>query len=573
VSPSNKGRLKLPLDMHQRQSEQKGWFLTYPQHERHPKGEHTKPMGRSSPDNESSRPKTTFWAPPVVFALVMGVITLFNWSHLDATPYTSDQIGIGTLLLKYEDPMLFPAEQGLRPLDLYPKAYLGLLNILVLATGEIKEAFFLLGTFLLIAFAVGMYVLLYDSTGNPWMAAVLAVASLWFRASFGGHHWQSCSFDAFLPRLITLAMVPWLLLACSHWLGQWKLTAVFAALGVAANYHPLSALFLATIFGLTLLLVPGARVRHIAILAVSVLIFSTAAAPYFLEANRALRAEAARRASEGPTPTPEQIEQARQATAYAVFPPPWKTIRWVSFYLALPALVGACGLWLRRRRLNDCHRTVVAFLGGVVLVAIGGQAAETVLRHAFGIHKSFTLLRAFHLVYLPLWIFSGWLIEGLWRERRGWQRLAATVLAVALLTPVSGPEYIVRWLKYGGNVPQRPSLEQDPDFVAVCQWALAQTDPADTFVVPPTWSLFPFLARRTMVAAAKEASFIIYDPAQGVEVYERCRNVREAYEDPSSQRLIEVAKRYGARYILVHDRELPGKPVFQSRSYRVYTSK
>jgi len=48
------------------------------------------------------------------------------------------------------------------------------------------------------------------------------------------------------------------------------------------------------------------------------------------------------------------------------------------------------------------------------------------------------------------------------------------------------------------------------------------------------------------------------------------RAVQAAYDDLAPVRLIEAAKRYGAAYIIVRDRALPGDPAFQTGPYRVY---
>jgi len=52
--------------------------------------------------------------PLILPAVVLVVVALFNWYRLESTPYSSDQINIATMLLKYRHPELFPAEQGLR---------------------------------------------------------------------------------------------------------------------------------------------------------------------------------------------------------------------------------------------------------------------------------------------------------------------------------------------------------------------------------------------------------------------------------------------------------------------------
>jgi hypothetical protein len=523
------------------------------------------------PTNEAETSRSVSFAPLVSVALVVLAVAAFNWTHLDRTVYSSDQINIATMLLQYGHPELFPTEQGLRSLDLYPNTYIGLLNILASLTGGAKQALFWLGTFLLFVFAAGMFVLLLEVTDSAWIAAAIAIASLWFRASFEGQHWQVADFTAFLPRTITFALVPWLLLVCMRWLGRWELVGIFAALGVAANYHPLSAIFLATIFGLTLLLVRKTRLQHIAILAVSVMVFAAASAPYSLDVTHAMRAAATmRRLKGGPQPSSEQIAEVRRLTPYATFPPPWATIRWVGFQMALPLLIGASGVWVRRRKLSDRDRLAVAFLGGVLLYSVGGAATEAAVRATIGLHKSFIFMRAFHLVYLPLWIFCGGLIVDLWNRRGRRERLGAALLAAALLIPASAPEYALRWVKYKGKIPQGSSLQSDPDLLAVCRWARENTEIADTFLVPPNWSFFPLFAERSMVASGKEVGFIIYEPSVGVEAWERSRTVQAAYEDPSPARLIEAAKRYGAAHIVVRDRALPGTPAFQTGPYRLY---
>jgi len=530
-------------------------------------------MDQLGSHSESSLGKNTPWLPVALVVLVVVVLTVCNWRQLDSAAYSSDQIAIATVLLKYHDPTVFPAEEGLRPVDVYAKTYLGLLDVLVSLTGGTKKALFWLGTVPLMIFAGGMYVLLFIATSNGWVAAIITIASLWFRMSFEGQLWQIWDFSVFLPRTITLALVPWLLLACGRWLGRWELIGIFAALGITANYHPFSSLYLAVIFGLTLLFVRRSFQRHVLVLAVSVVIFSLASAPYFLEVRRAVQVATASRVSQGPPPTLEQIEQARQEAEYGIFPPPFRMVCWVGFHLALPALAGVGGFLVRRRRLNDFDRTLVAFLCAVIVYSVGGAATEVFLRVVFKVHKSLTFMRAFHLVYLPLWVFCGWLVEDLWNRQSGRARQLAVLLCALLLVPASATDSALRWIKHRGDIPPRQMpLEHDRDFVAVCQWMRAHTRPADICLVPIGWHLFPLLSHRSIVAVRKERGFILYEPVKGVETSERLRSVREAYEDPSPDRLREIAKRYGAQYIVVVDRELADKPIFQSGAYRVYKS-
>jgi len=509
--------------------------------------------------------------PLVLVLLVVLGASLFNLARLETTPLSSDQVNIATLLLKYREPSLFPGDPALRLLDFYPKTYVGVLDLVVSATGGVKRALLCLGAVLALVFAAGMYLLLYDATGDRWIAAVLAVAALWFRAAFGGSEWQVLDFGAFLPRTITLAMAPWLLLACGRAVGRWSLVGLFAALGIAANFHPLSAMFLAMAFGVALLLIGGRRARHVAILAVSVVVFWAAAAPYFLEIRRAVRAAGEAAATSVAAPSPELIEEVMKARTPALFFPHWRTIRWVAFYLVVPAAVGAWGFWTRRRRFADRDRAAVAFFAGVLVVAIGGTAFLAFLRASFGFGKAVIFMRAFKLVYLPLWVFCAWAVEELWKRRGGRAaRLGAVAVCAVLLFPPSGLEYAVRWVKYGGKIPTRPSLELDRDFRAVCDWARENTDRSDKFLVPAQWHIFRLLARRSAVATSKEVSLVMYDPPAGVAAYERWRAVLDAYASRSPDRLIEVAKRYGARYILVSGRELAAKEVFRSGPYRLY---
>ncbi len=516
-------------------------------------------------------PREIAAVPVLILAAVLGAILGFLWPRLDAIPLSSDQIGIATLLLKYSQPELFPTETGLRPIDIYPNTYLGVMRLLSLLAGDVRQAFFLMGATTLIAFAFGMYRLVLETVARPGIALAVTIAALWFRAAFEGQEWQISDFGAFLPRSITLAMIPWLLLACGRWQGRWLLVALFGTLWIAANYHPLSALYLAVILGLTLLAQPARRLRHAMILAAAVPVFSIAAAPYFLQVNHAIRRAAAQRKAEGFSATPERIEAVRRQIPHSAFPPPLATVRWVGFHILLPGAAGAAGLLLRRRRLGDGGRMAAAFLAAVLIYSVGGAAIETVLRKTVGFQKSYLFLRSFHLVYLPLFIFCGWLIEDLWAGRKSiLPRLAAMALAAALLVPASWLEYAVRYVKYRGEVPRRQSLEFDPDFTAMCEWVRQHTAVADVIVVPPAWNLFALLAQRSIAASAKEISFVLYEPEVGVIAYEKYRAILEAYENGAPDALPALARRYGARYVVTDDRQIAASLTYERGRYRVY---
>lgn len=511
-------------------------------------------------------------APLAVLALIVAALLLNDWRTLDSSFLISDQVYIGVVTLKYRQPDLFPSDLSLRLLDYYPRTYLGVVSLFMSVTGGFKPALFTFNILLVLVFAAGMYLLIFDATQNVWIAVAIATASLAPRLSFGGNQWLVVTSEAYLPRTQTLAMAPWLLLALSRSIGQWRIIGIFAALGVAANFHPLSTVYLAISFGCAVLLFRTCRKRHLAILAVSVGVYWIAAAPYYLEVRRASRHRTVAASEEFETPTPEQIGEVMQFRLPWLLLPSARDTARIAGYMMLPLIAGAAGVWVRRRALTPRDTTVLAFFAGVLICAVGMTALLLLLCYLFGFQRSTVFTRGLRLLYLPLWVCSGWLIADLWNRPGRKAHVGAWIVAAALLVPMHGVEQMARWVRWRGQIPRFHVLEFDEDFQAMCRWAREQTSRDALFLTPPErgWIVFRLFAHRGAVVTSKELALVMYDPNLGYELYKRYRRAEAAYENASPAGVIEVAKQYDADYIVVLDREIGGAPVFQSGPYRVY---
>ena len=168
----------------------------------------------------------------------------------------------------------------------------------------------------------------------------------------------------------------------------------------------------------------------------------------------------------------------------------------------------------------------------------------------------------------------------------GDRRLKIPVYAVSLVTVVAQLLASSHWLAYDGWMSPR-----EADYLAVCNWA---KDPANTptdavFVVPPSEEAFRLRARRAIVVNFKGIPPFTEQLPEWRDRLEDVLDVddlralprgmspaieamRVRYESLPPAHLVDVAKRYGARYVLTARSQKvdPSAVVYQNNSFTVF---
>jgi hypothetical protein len=262
---------------------------------------------------------------------------------------------------------------------------------------------------------------------------------------------------------------------------------------------------------------------------------------------------------------------------------------WFIFRHALLLLIwGGLG-WLTPCRMSACQlgqRPLRGFVAGAVLIAVLGIIIDQSLLHHLDIAASLLKYYWYRLsdVFLPLGIaiaLAG-LIDGWWVDR---PRTARWLLIAAML--VSGT--YLGWLNYERRIDLRPRADvqmlsnwpDDPvrtrrkyeDWRRVCEW-IAENTPSDAvFVTPRNQQTFKWYAQRAEVFSWKD---VPQDPVSVVQWWQRQRElysrrvVRWGFAALGEERLVELARKYNASYVVV-DRDSSMRDLMLPQVYPVLT--
>ena len=252
-------------------------------------------------------------------------------------------------------------------------------------------------------------------------------------------------------------------------------------------------------------------------------------------------------------------------------------IAWLVICFLTVCRISACNLGQRPLR---------GFVAGTVLIAFAGIVIDQSMLYHLEAAASLLKYYWYRLsdVFLPVGvaIAIGGLIDRWWLER---PRAAQWLLVAAML--VSGT--YLGWtniqrrsdLRPRADVQMLPSWPDDPartrrkyeDWRRVCQW-IAENTPADAvFVTPRNQQTFKWYAERAEVFSWKD---VPQDPVSVVQWWERQqqlyprRVVRWGFSVLGEDRLVELARQYGARYIVV-DRDSSTRDLMLPQVYPVLT--
>ena len=487
------------------------------------------------------------------------------------------------LAMRANDGALFATDPLVPALGrFFPRAWVALSAAGLELTADPATFTLLASTILLIVYATGVSVLSLAVSPHALVAAIVGVVSLRPNVDLSGIGWGIFVGNA-EPRSFVYAASPWVLAA---FLTFGRTPRVLAVLGIAVgalgNLHPPSALHLGALLAGALVLAgpPAARVGPAAALLGGV---ALGLAPYATQWLRAFE----------PGQIPMEIVAFRTG---AEITPAWSDLaaRVLGSFL-VPCALAALALWVasadprRAARRADLVRVAVAAVAGTLTAPLLPLLAPRLFALA--------PLRLSGYLFLVSLILAGELLRSMIDSHGGpapgnpgrssknsGRLLAAAALAVGLvLTAGGGRVGDVRALfiserHAGAKLWTDASSTAGPlsrgDFLSLCGWARAHTEPSDLFLTPTGgWAPFRIYAARPLFVAYKDGSVVTYVVPQRAEAwYRRLLAVNALYAAFETDAVRRFARAQGIRYV-VQERTPPAVDlpiVYENASYRVY---
>jgi hypothetical protein len=540
-----------------------------------------------------------FWG---VLGLTRGVEHLTSDQHLNLV-----------LVLKGLDPSLFPADLIFSGPDIagqYIPLYIGYLRWAYTTFGDLAAGYRLLVVPLNLLYLVGAYLALFHFTRVRWIAALLATfVSLPLAVPLAGEIFGVGPVQVITARSLFTAAFPWLFWGFVTWPDRpLRLVGLFAGIGLLANLHPVSGLFVAPMLILAYLVErrwAGAAWLWGGAMGLATLL---GALPILLGQLQRVAAQDAGAARAG-----AGLMQALvlDRMGYLLYPP--HTLAWLP-RPAVDALTLCLGLgpvlalgWAWRSGKPAAWR----------LVRMGAALALAYLMYPQAVPLSLALVVVGLLPQAdaesrPLRLTAGFALAVFWVSVGGvvglqalfalfdrpvlfadmlrgarFAPFACTLLLAASLRAVAWARlpvwaragcalFLALAIGWGARDVARTYLRTRgdaaaADLVALAEWARAESDPGASFLFDSP--AFRVLARRSLLFATKDGTAVIYHNQDRAAVWmERQAALRAAGSDPAALRA--VGERFGADYVVVAARDLaPGEPTarlrYRNRTYAV----
>jgi len=544
----------------------------------------------------SSRPPWTLPTGTVLFiALALfwgGVAVTRGVEHLG-----SDQQLNLVLVLKGADPSLFPSDLIFDGRDLqneYIPLYIGFLRWAYRLTGDLTAGYKLLVVPLNLLFLFGAYAVFLRRCAIRWVAVILAIfASLPF-PTLAGELFGIGPVQVITARAVFTGVFPFLFLAFCAWLTRpRRLILLFFILGLLANLHPVSGLFVAPMLALTYVLEQRGRLQAWGMAVAMGATTLLGAAPILWNQVHRLVAQGSAVSRAG---DPLIARLVAQRMGYLLYPPhtlisilPRGLVDLLTLVIALAPAVILVVAWRRQGVVTSLtlHLAAVAVLayilfpGAKLLILLlgllcflsqgGGEEREdrVVVYFAYAIFwvsvgGVIAIQALFYLLGRPVLFadmirgvrfapFAVFLLLASCIRRVDWSRLQRPAfigcLVLALVTASWEARHIVRtYLRTRGDAAAA-------DLAAVARWARQTTDVGDLFLFDSP--AFRVLAQRSLAFATKDGAAAIYHRPDRAGVWEdRLKALRAAGADPVA--LWEAGRRYGAQYVVVPAEALGG---------------
>jgi hypothetical protein len=457
------------------------------------------------------------------------------------------------------DDSLFARDTLLRwHMRFLPQPFLIALGFLLRLLG-INTTYLLLSGVLNLVFYVGIYRYASKMLSRAWLACMVCLLSVmpWF--SPGIVSYGATTPSEMVPRNIVLALVPWLLYFFVRAKDTWQLGVLFLATGLTANIHPLSAIHLFVVLGLTAVLLRLRRGAVLVGLVIVVAAFLVGALPFIIRYLKTFSSGAG-----------VATETLHRRVPY-LFPTTAETVKTVILWLVPYAFmtISVIKAKITRHEFDDVDRFNMVFLG-ICLVA---GAAGIVMAYLDPGLVKFQFYRTWGYVRLILYLYSAAFIGSLLSKRVS--RFIIPVCVALVFLPQAAK--FVQLAMYSPQFAQRnesllvgPKRQAFLDMSTECK---TQTDKDALFVVPPReLAIFRAAALRSIVVSHKDGAPISFSNAYAEEWERRYDAVENAY---ARGRFTTVVERYGVDFVVfdISRQPMPPpniRPLYSNSFFTVY---
>lgn len=379
-----------------------------------------------------------------VLSLILAAGVFIDSRTIPATTLATDQITLIGMCMIDDSPEVFEGDmlaEHPECIRFYTPSFMALQRVFAGPERDYRSALNVMFALTTLVWLWGWWLAL-SRVGNPWWAAVLALAVRVPLGPPGGGAWGATDIWWMQPHTVAAALVPWVLWVWLRWGSSttgWLATGWLC--GCMANVHPPTAPVLVGGVLAAETVRSFMRTRRWAVVVVRLALGGSAvligALPYIALYARihaeAVPADPAALARAVALRLPEDVFDPRQAWARAVRPSGIGMI-------VLPWML----LWALPRAWRKPHRGVIAamagFAAGCLLTVAAAFAAEAVL-HARGSagHMAFQLARGLKWLLVPSVVLTAVMGTILIRKvearfRRGRVLLTVAAIAAVLLT-------------------------------------------------------------------------------------------------------------------------------------------
>lgn len=131
-------------------------------------------------------------------------------------------------------------------------------------------------------------------------------------------------------------------------------------------------------------------------------------------------------------------------------------------------------------------------------------------------------------------------------------------------------------IHYSNLVPNAIALGETPasaeshDLLLVGSWLDSNTAKNETILAPPEWPEIRVWSKRALVATENDLFVGSVNPNMEVEIRDRYYSLKGAFENPTTETMINLGNMYNARYIVVYNKYIDLPLRFSSGAFRIY---
>jgi len=458
------------------------------------------------------------------------------------------------MIRRINDPTLYQKDIFFNHVfERYPKSFPFLMAKLTALFRDIRFTYVLTTFLAALLCATGLYFLSYKLTGERSVGVIVGILSLVFTKKGFGAEWGWGNY-ILIPRLLIIAIAPFLFLLFLRWYNSRKLIIVFFAIGMLANINPISALHLAVIFGLTLIFIDRST-KTVKIMPLLCLASAVGALPLLINLVPSI--------AQGAVDVPSEISNYRVRSS--IIAPGQAVIIGVDMITLL--LAGLLGSSAKRKRGLTKYDSILRYfvISTLVIVLSHLMTMVGIKAHVF------RPLRAIKYLYLYGYIYGACAVTYLLKQKSLLKKACAVSIAVILCLPagliarrtlISLKPYFVSQGNVDSNQEDADKYEEHrvnlggdwDSFYDLAGWCSLYTGKDALFLVPPRgFSIFRTYSKRGIVVSWKDGAQAVALPSgRSAELwYDTYKHVSELYTKNEATLFLDAAGEYKADYIIV----------------------